>query len=476
MSKWTLERVLRLLFEPSQQVPESERQKVWLFSQVLLLLIGFSVLLFVGLLLGLRSPTWHVLISDESRVLILSGLFLLSRTRYYSHASLLALIYLIVVVLIYAAEPATSTLYPLNRLVFLSLAIIVSGFTMPLPITLLVVLISLMGIALLPILGTISAGDITLQFIFIALTSAITLVFSHLSRTWEIEKQKLFQEHERQFRLIAENATDMIMRIDLEGVILYISPSCQTLLGYSSEEMIGRKSGEFYHPEDLGERSKIRLGIVSASEAISQVHRMRQKEGTYLWMETISRPIRDPQANLVKEIHTISRNISDRVKVEQALRQSELRYRQLIENSSDVIFTISSKGFFKYLSPSVKRLTGYEDYELVGKHFGDLMQDPWKTLVYQSYRLQIEEHVDETTITFPFITRDGITKWVEQTVKPIEEAGQVTSLFGVVRDITARRKAEEELLLTQFSLDSAADAAFWIREDGHFAYVNQAAC
>ncbi|MBN8619363.1 MAG: PAS domain S-box protein [Anaerolineae bacterium] len=476
MSKWTLERVLRLLFEPSQQVPESERQKVWLFSQVLLLLIGFSVLLFVGLLLGLRSPTWHVLISDESRVLILSGLFLLSRTRYYSHASLLALIYLIVVVLIYAAEPATSTLYPLNRLVFLSLAIIVSGFTMPLPITLLVVLISLMGIALLPILGTISAGDITLQFIFIALTSAITLVFSHLSRTWEIEKQKLFQEHERQFRLIAENATDMIMRIDLEGVILYISPSCQTLLGYSSEEMIGRKSGEFYHPEDLGERSKIRLGIVSASEAISQVHRMRQKEGTYLWMETISRPIRDPQANLVKEIHTISRNISDRVKVEHALRQSELRYRQLIENSSDVIFTISSKGFFKYLSPSVKRLTGYEDYELVGKHFGDLMQDPWKTLVYQSYRLQIEEHVDETTITFPFITRDGITKWVEQTVKPIEEAGQVTSLFGVVRDITARRKAEEELLLTQFSLDSAADAAFWIREDGHFAYVNQAAC
>ncbi|MEP6988545.1 MAG: PAS domain S-box protein, partial [Chloroflexota bacterium] len=283
------------------------------------------------------------------------------------------------------------------------------------------------------------------------------------------------EERERQYRLLAENSTDIIARTSIEGILLYISPACQTLLGYDPSEMIGHPQSYFVHPEDLAnDASQIRIGITQTNHTYTYVHRIRHRDGQYLWFETITRPIRDPLTRTITELQVASRNITERRKIESELRESENRYRQLIEESSDAIFTTALDGVFTYVNPATEFIVGYKAAELIGKRFTLVLETYWSHLLRRFYYKQITQQIPETILNFPIRTKSGANLWVEQTVKIILQNGKVTQLSGTVRDVTSRHEAEQNLLLTQFSLDAAKDAAFWIKHDGHFGYVNRA--
>ncbi len=141
------------------------------------------------------------------------------------------------------------------------------------------------------------------------------------------EAETALETSEEKFRLLAENSTDMITRYSVEGQFLYVSPACQSLLGYQPEELVGHSAYEFLHPDDLEMITQVHRTVLEQPDIYTTAYRNRHKDGRYVWFETISRTIRDSITNEVIEIQAASRDISARKEAEQVLE----RYAQRLE-------------------------------------------------------------------------------------------------------------------------------------------------
>jgi PAS domain S-box-containing protein len=466
------------LTRPSDDLPRAERRTASLLAGLLLTQIGVHVaFVTMGLLYVVvgRESSWFGIRLNLLSIGISSCMYLVSRSRRYKIAAAVTIVESILI--IFGAVIFSFQGYDFGKtLVYLVIPILVTGLLFSELVTLTVAIATILAILfVLPHLIVIADPDwITKSATFLAAISAFIIVFVRQHNMSEKDRQHGLEERERQYRLLAENSTDIIARMTVEGKLLYISPACKTLLGYAPEEMIGHAQSEFIHPDDLAnEGSRVRISITQTTNTFTYVHRLQHRDGYYLWFETITRPIRDSLTHAITELQVASRNITESRKFELALRESETRYRQLIEESSDAIFTTSVIGEFTYVNPATANVVGYTTDELLGKHFTFVLEEYWSNLLTRFYIKQIDQQIPETILNFPIRTKSGEQRWVEQNVKITLQNGAVTQLTGSVRDVTARHEAEQNLLLTQFSLDAAQDAAFWIKDNGHFGYANR---
>ncbi|MBA3472499.1 MAG: PAS domain S-box protein, partial [Rubrobacter sp.] len=120
------------------------------------------------------------------------------------------------------------------------------------------------------------------------------------------------KKREELYRLIADNSTDMISKHTPEGIYTYASPACRSLLGYEPEELTGHSAYAFFHPEDLEAIKKAHSSILELPDTYTVSYRIRCKDGSYIWFETTSRTIRDPETGAVREIIATSRDITER--------------------------------------------------------------------------------------------------------------------------------------------------------------------
>ena len=127
------------------------------------------------------------------------------------------------------------------------------------------------------------------------------------------------------------------------------------------------------------------------------------------------------------------------------LAEAEKRYRQLVEETSDTVYTIDLEGRFTYVNPSAVTITGYAVDELLGMSFTELIHPDAIERVQEFYREQRDKLIPETSLEFPILIKNGETKWVEQTVNAVIKEDQLVGLQATVRDETERKKAEDAL-------------------------------
>lgn len=125
--------------------------------------------------------------------------------------------------------------------------------------------------------------------------------------------QKKWRESELRFRLLAENATDIISRHMLDGTFLYVSPSSKNMLGLNPDQLIGKKLHRFIHRDDLPKLRKTFAKKVKKTELRPLIYRIKHKCGEYRWLESNIRFISDEQSRTLSEIQLASRDITDRV-------------------------------------------------------------------------------------------------------------------------------------------------------------------
>jgi len=144
--------------------------------------------------------------------------------------------------------------------------------------------------------------------------------------------QKALAEREAQFRLLAENSSDMISRHDVNGNFLYVSPASQSLLGYDPGELIGQPVLPFVHPDD----SKLILELFASSRLDDPTaaipYRARHKDGVYIWLETTARVIYDKEKN-VTEIQASSRDITERKESQVALQRAHIDLQEAYDKT-----------------------------------------------------------------------------------------------------------------------------------------------
>lgn len=127
------------------------------------------------------------------------------------------------------------------------------------------------------------------------------------------ETEKSLRESEVRFRSLAENSTDMISQHTTDGVYLYISPSCKTLLGYTPEELSSRSIYKYLHRDDINKLKKLFMRSKESKNYYTISYRIKRKDGEYRWFESNIRFLRDEDNQSIREIQATSRDITDRV-------------------------------------------------------------------------------------------------------------------------------------------------------------------
>lgn len=127
-----------------------------------------------------------------------------------------------------------------------------------------------------------------------------------------------------------------------------------------------------------------------------------------------------------------------------ALRESEERYRQIVETATDIIYRISPRGYFTYANPVAVRIIGYSLKEIIGKNYLDLVQPEFRKKTIRHYLEQTTQRIPSTYFEFPTIAKDGSIVWLGQNVQIVLRDNEIVELQAVARDITERKREEAQ--------------------------------
>jgi PAS domain S-box-containing protein len=133
----------------------------------------------------------------------------------------------------------------------------------------------------------------------------------------------------------------------------------------------------------------------------------------------------------------------ERKRVEEALRESEKRYRQLVENANDIIYETDSDGYFTFVNPVAEKILGYSEKEFIGKHFLEIVSPEYRSEAERFYKWQLLKEVPNTYNEFPVLTKDDTVLFLGQNVRLVKEEGNFIGFQAVARDITERLQADE---------------------------------
>ena len=189
------------------------------------------------------------------------------------------------------------------------------------------------------------------------------------------------------------------------------------------------------------------IAIVITGNTIRDIARRRRAEDTLQTAHNeLEAKIRERTAELAGANTELQHQAKERQLVEAALRNSELRYRKIVDDASDPIYRIGIDGRFTFVNPSAAGLVKRSVEECVGLHFLELIRENFREQAVQFYRRQTAEKIPVTYFEFPAVTKGGREVWIGQNMQLIIESGRVVELQGLARDITSRKEMEQQLL------------------------------
>jgi diguanylate cyclase (GGDEF)-like protein/PAS domain S-box-containing protein len=254
--------------------------------------------------------------------------------------------------------------------------------------------------------------------------------------------EKALQENEEKYKLVSENMSDLVCLVNIEGVFEYVSPSYEKVLGYSIHDLQGKSTFEWIHPDDFELVTKLFSELNETKKVVTARFRYRQIDNYYIFVESHAVPLFDENGNLQRILVT-SRDISEQVKAEQALQESEQKFRLIAEYSSDLIRVEDSLGIIQYASPSHKIILGYNPKELEGKSIISLVHPEDVPLVKTKF---IHKNDKRNPTQYRVRTTNGNYIWMESHSSPIfDENGKLLHFIIVARDISERKNYEEKL-------------------------------
>ncbi len=263
--------------------------------------------------------------------------------------------------------------------------------------------------------------------------------------------EEALKKSEELYRLITENTSDVITLItfDLNAIYTYISPSIKTISGYEPEDLLGKSCFELIYPEDkkilfpllkkyIG--LKIKKFFTGNEKIVKEVleYRIKDKSGNWRYAQSTANIVGD-------QLLFVSRDITEKKRIEKELRESEIKYRQLAETAKDVILLLDLKGNIKYVNQEGLRLSDYNENEALKININDVL--PAKGLS-DSYKLFSKRSAGDTGIfnyEIEFINKKGDKTPVEIKSSLITTNDKPSGVLIIARDITERKQIEVEL-------------------------------
>jgi PAS domain S-box-containing protein len=260
------------------------------------------------------------------------------------------------------------------------------------------------------------------------------------------------------FQLLVDAVTDYaIYMLDPTGVVVSWNAGAQRFKGYSESEILGRHFSQFYTDEDLATELPRRALETAAREGKFEAEGWRvRKDGTHFWAHVVIDPIRDARGNLLGYAK-ITRDLTERKKTQEALRESEERFRLLVQGVTDyAIYMLDPQGHVTNWNAGAQRIKGYAESEILGCHFSQFYTD--EDLATELPRRALETAAREGKFEAEGwrLRKDGTRFWASVVIDPIRnDRGELIGFAKITRDITERRHAQEALEHAQAALFQA---------------------
>jgi PAS domain S-box-containing protein len=261
----------------------------------------------------------------------------------------------------------------------------------------------------------------------------------------------------REFQLLADNSTDVILRTDRLGRIAYISPSCRQF-GHDPSDIVGRLMDELTHPDEAP-HVRAAFDAMMRGERLPDgpgEHRIVTASGEWLWAEGQLKVLYGPDGR-PSGILSQLREITVRKAAQSALAESEARYRLLAELATDIILRVDAGGIVRYISPACRRL-GYEVEDLVGQPATQFLHPDDREIAHERMAALLagEPRSPDELQEYRAITKSGDIVWLEGAAAlGRSEDGQSTDIVSHLRDVTERRRFEDELRRKQAEAEAA---------------------
>jgi diguanylate cyclase (GGDEF)-like protein/PAS domain S-box-containing protein len=275
------------------------------------------------------------------------------------------------------------------------------------------------------------------------------------------------RESELRYRLLADYAGDLVMRIRPDGKRSYVSPSIKDRLGWEVEEFMEPRP-DLIHPDDRERVAKAVTDLHEKAGSTITTYRIRHKNGHYVWFEALARLVPSPEVDGVMEIIYTARDVTQRVLTEQALADSERRLRTITDNVPAVIAHVDASERYTFVNAYVQHVSGEDSVQMIGKTMREIRGD----LIYSRLQGHIATALAGNAVTFEYEAdcRGKQTYFQTNLVPDQDQEGHVSGVYALTTDITHIKEVEQELIkLARF--DTLTGLANRRHFDEHIAAV-----
>ena len=268
------------------------------------------------------------------------------------------------------------------------------------------------------------------------------------------------------FNLI-NSILDVLIELSLDLTITYINPHVYEVFGYYADELIGKKSIDFIHPDDVSRTTEAIKRTIETRETFSTELRIRHKNGYLIPTNAKGHIVKiDNQDKIV----AVLRDITEIKDAQQKLKESDQKYREIIENIEDGYFEVDLKGNYTYVNDYVCRYLGFSRKELKGRSYAIVLDKKTLKEVYEIFHLVYENNLPKGTFESKIIRNDGQERTFEGTFYlRYNTAGKRIGFYGFTRDISERKINEEMIKESEKKFrnifNSIPDLFFLVTED-----------
>ena len=295
----------------------------------------------------------------------------------------------------------------------------------------------------------------------------VGLIRAKVSLRNEVEERKAsevaLRESELRYKLLAENVTDVIWTVDFGLRFTYVSPSVEKLLGYQADNLLAQPVVNFLAPESQNlVTQKIAYLSEKLEKSVNQPFdlqnleiQMIRKDGVEIWTEIQNSFFLTSQGE-VAGIIGVARDITKRREYEEALKESENKYRNILESIDEGYYEVDLAGNFTFVNRAVCEILGYSKEELIGLNNRDYTTDETSKKLFKTFNSTFLSGKPKRIMDYEIIKKDGDVRILELSTALIkDDAGNPVGFRGIARDVTKRKQSEKEKVILEKQLMQA---------------------
>ncbi len=303
-----------------------------------------------------------------------------------------------------------------------------------------------------------------------------------VSFTWRdvtprVQATQQIAESREHYRLLAENASEMVFQTGANHQLTWVSPSVEWVLGLPPEQLIGHRLAELIHPEDLPRVYETQKEIIARGELVGRMElRLATADGRWRWMSVIGRAVTDDEGRIIGGVDAL-RDIQAQKDAQAALEESEERFRRSMMDAAIGMAIVAPSGEFLRVNPRMSLL--------LGRDAETLTRSTWQELTHPDDLDKDLELVAEVlagtrdTYRIPkrYVKPDGEVVWTDLTVSCVrDEAGQVRYVVSQIIDITESVRAQRALAESEehyrLMAENSSDVVFRATPNGRLEWVS----